>query len=87
MKSMMSIDHMEKMNLIAINNRCISKYSKIKRAEEISNRYSRKTPFLPNLKKINLDFKQSSPKGKRTGTELKKEFFSEEEEKIYEELI
>lgn len=72
------------MNLIAINNRCISKYSKIKRAEEMSNRYHKKNPFLPNIKKLKLDIRQSSPKHKLSPkTVLKKKPFPEEDEKIF----
>lgn len=35
------------------------KFNKIKRAEEASKRYHKKTPFLPNMQKLKLELKLS----------------------------
>ena len=47
---------MEKMNLIAINNRSLFNYGKVKRAEWTNRKLSEeKSTFLPDLKALKLD--------------------------------
>jgi hypothetical protein len=55
-KSIMSMGNMEKMELIAINNKCLFNYGKVKRAEW-TNRKSAEIPHFPNLKGLRIDAK------------------------------
>jgi len=57
-KSILSLGNMEKMELIAINNRCLFNYSKVKRAERTNRKLnSDKSCFLPDLKDLKVDVK------------------------------
>lgn len=62
-RSIMSISHMERMDLIAINNRCLFNTSKVKRAERTTRKLnlSAHSP-LPDLKMIRLDNRRKSLK-------------------------
>jgi hypothetical protein len=62
-RSIMSISHMERMELIAINNRSLANTSKVKRAERTTRKLnlSAHSP-LPDLKMIRLDNRRKSLK-------------------------
>lgn len=53
-KSILSISHMERMSIIAINNRSICNHNKIKRAERAYHSIAKKNE-LPNIKQLRLD--------------------------------
>lgn len=50
---------MERMDLIAINNRSLCNHSKIKRAERTTRKLNHKRN-LPNLKDLRLDYRRES---------------------------
>jgi hypothetical protein len=53
-RSILSVSHMERMDLIAINNRSLCNHSKVKRAERTTRKHSNKSN-LPDLKELRLD--------------------------------
>ena len=53
-KSILSISHMERMSIIAINNRSICNHNKIQRAERAYHSIAKKNE-LPNIKQLRLD--------------------------------
>jgi hypothetical protein len=58
-RSILSISHMERMDLIAINNRSLCNHSKVQRAERTT-RKANHSVNLPNLKELRLDNRRRS---------------------------